>query len=824
MGVGYYQPVVTWAKGEYQYANNQDDALNHISTQNNNVTYRPDDTGSTLAGSRYLDINPNFSASAEGVIERTGDTDAFQFTTSGGLVSLTASPVGDWGDLAISATLANASDTLIASNNLQTQLAATITTNLAAGTYTFRVTGAGRNDPVTTGFSPYASLGYYSISGTVAGARLPTQMSVAEHAANGTVVGSVPVNNIYGSSLAYAIRAGNTGATFSIDASGTVRVANNTLLDYYRLATNTMLKAQFELFVNITNLANPSLTELNRRVVIAVLNVNDAPVVAGFTNSIFEHSQAGLIVGAVSVRDPDFFELLSFSIAGGDSNGLFAIDQSGVLSVAGDLNAATQNVYNLLIAVNDNAAVNPLSSTGYVTINVLANSSPFQPGSISYALYDNIGSGGLVSDLTSSARFPTDPSSEKQMPSFEGDSNRADNYGAVMRGYLIPPASGSYTFWIAADDSGELWLSTSTNPASMTRIAYETSWAGPRQWTVYPSQQSTARSLAAGQAYYIEARMKEAAGGDNLAVAWKGPATASQTNVIAGQYLAPYFVNYLPHATGFTSSVRRNALAGVRLGQVQVTDVNTGDRDSFTIVSGNDEGLFAIDSSGWVRIASEAALQSTTASSYTLTVGVTDSGVPPLSATATVVLNITDPAAVVATSIQREMFNNIGGGTAVSDLTSSAKYPGRPDALVALTNFASPVDVADNYGSRIRALLTPTSSGAYTFYISSDDNGQLLLSTDSSPANARAIASVPNWSAQNTWNSYAQQTSAAINLVAGQQVLHRSPSQRGRRRGPRRSRLDGSGDCGAQHHCGLISDAGEPQLPASVYQPDLAGL
>ena len=79
-----------------------------------------------------------------------------------------------------------------------------------------------------------------------------------------------------------------------------MRVANNTLLDYYRLATNTMLPVQFELLVNITNLANPTLTELNRRVVIAVLNVDDAPIVAGFTNSVLEHAPDGLALGTVN--------------------------------------------------------------------------------------------------------------------------------------------------------------------------------------------------------------------------------------------------------------------------------------------------------------------------------------------------------------------------------------------------------------------------------------------------------------------------------------------------------------------------------------------
>jgi hypothetical protein len=59
----------------------------------------------------------------------------------------------------MSVTLADANDTIIASNNPQTTLSAMISTNLPAGTYTFRVTGAGRNDPVTNGFSSYASDG-----------------------------------------------------------------------------------------------------------------------------------------------------------------------------------------------------------------------------------------------------------------------------------------------------------------------------------------------------------------------------------------------------------------------------------------------------------------------------------------------------------------------------------------------------------------------------------------------------------------------------------------------------------------------------------------
>jgi alpha-tubulin suppressor-like RCC1 family protein len=273
MGVGFYENVSQWSKGEYIDANNPQDQLNVIASWNNNVTYRLDDTGDTLATSRYLELYSNYSASAQGVIERTADTDAFQFTTSGGLVSLRADPASEGPDLAIEATLCDASDTVLAASNPQDTLWASLTTNLPAGTYTFRVAGAGRNDPLTNGFSNYASLGYYSITGSVANARLPTRFQIPEHVVNGTIVGTVPPGVSNGDSLGYAILSGNTGNTFAIDSSGTLTVADNTLLDYGTLASQGQFTVQFELFVNITDLQNGSLRETNRRVVVAVMPV-----------------------------------------------------------------------------------------------------------------------------------------------------------------------------------------------------------------------------------------------------------------------------------------------------------------------------------------------------------------------------------------------------------------------------------------------------------------------------------------------------------------------------------------------------------------------
>ena len=76
--------------------------------------------------------------------------------------------------------------------------------------------------------------------------------------------------------------------------------------------------------------------------------------------------------------------------------------------------------------------------------------------------------------------------------------------GIRMSGWLVPPTTGNYKFWIAADMTGELWLSTNGNPANKEKICQCTSSVGSRAWDVSPEQASTDIALVAGQAYYYE--------------------------------------------------------------------------------------------------------------------------------------------------------------------------------------------------------------------------------------------------------------------------------------------------------------------------------
>ena len=117
-----------------------------------------------------------------------------------------------------------------------------------------------------------------------------------------------------------------------------------------------------------------------------------------------------------------------------------------------------------------------------------------------------------VSLLTSNPAYPNSPSTRTYTTVFEIPMDVADNYGTRTRGYVTPPTTGNYTFWIAGDDNCELWLSTDANPANIRRIAFVSAWTTSRQWTKFPEQQSAAIALNAGTRYYIETRHKEGGG------------------------------------------------------------------------------------------------------------------------------------------------------------------------------------------------------------------------------------------------------------------------------------------------------------------------
>jgi hypothetical protein len=136
---------------------------------------------------------------------------------------------------------------------------------------------------------------------------------------------------------------------------------------------------------------------------------------------------------------------------------------------------------------------------------------------------------------------------------------------------------------------------------------------------------------------------------------------------------------------------------------------------------------------------------------------------------ACVVLVFLAPSLLIAQSngVMREAYLNIPGGT-IADLTNNPAFPSSPGVETIEAIFEAPTGFADNYGTRMRALILPPTTGNYTFWISGDDNCALYLSTTESPAQRVAIATVNTWTSVREWTKEPNQRSALIALNAGQ--------------------------------------------------------
>lgn len=167
-------------------------------------------------------------------------------------------------------------------------------------------------------------------------------------------------------------------------------------------------------------------------------------------------------------------------------------------------------------------------------------------------------SGNTLLTLKSHAAYPNHPTGSDQLINLESvDWNNpsdnfqwADSYGERIRGYIHPPVSGQYVFWISGDDHCELLISSSDDPAKKVRSAYVYGWTGYRQWNKYSTQKSAPVTMVAGQRYYVEVIHKEAGGGDHVSVGWSKPGevTASPSGVIPGAALEPYSTENLSTA------------------------------------------------------------------------------------------------------------------------------------------------------------------------------------------------------------------------------------------------------------------------------------
>ena len=180
--------------------------------------------------------------------------------------------------------------------------------------------------------------------------------SINENSANNTLVGTVVANDQdIGDTLSYAITAGNTGAAFSIDANGQIKVANSAVLDF---ETNPV----FNLTIEATDDGTPTKSDTTS-VSISLNDVNDAPTASNLSAAESYTEDTALNLVDIVVTDVDSANTTVTLTLSDVAAGSLSIATSGAVTstfVGGVWTAsgAVADVNTLLAGVTFNPALN----------------------------------------------------------------------------------------------------------------------------------------------------------------------------------------------------------------------------------------------------------------------------------------------------------------------------------------------------------------------------------------------------------------------------------------------------------------------------------
>lgn len=158
-------------------------------------------------------------------------------------------------------------------------------------------------------------------------------------------------------------------------------------------------------------------------------------------------------------------------------------------------------------------------------------------GTITMERWDGI-TGNLISDALGQAKSAAPADVTSRLTNFTTSEN-LNNFYVRIRGYLLPPTTGNYVFFITSDDEGELLLSSDASPEHARRIDHGLLSGGVNDWSRYANEEPKPISLIAGQRYYIEMRIKNGFAPGYGACGWKLP-NGTLERPIPGHRLIPF--------------------------------------------------------------------------------------------------------------------------------------------------------------------------------------------------------------------------------------------------------------------------------------------
>jgi len=399
----------------------------------------------------------------------------------------------------------------------------------------------------------------------------------------------------------------------------------------------------------------------------------------------------------------------------------------------------------------------------------------FNPGVLRYQMWtsDNPNGPANPGRTTVEAGLGGTPTTDSiTLNVFDTPAGQADNYTDRISGLFIPPATTNYVFFLAGDDDSDLFLSTDATPGNKRLIAQQGTWSNKDQWV--PAGVTTTRSdqwknpqgvapyangipLVAGQKYWIEAVHHEGGGGDNVGATFifkgepdpaNGAASKLTNNVIGYGYTIPASLTVKTQVTNATAYVGSEATFTYEvLNPIPDPLVYQWYRNGALITNaiGLQYTFLTTAADAGAQYKCVVSMPASYSSSLTST-----------SAVGTVTLNLNTVSYTNGLKVERWFGGTRTGAEngnvgAASDLSVTL-----PSGLEVQAHGGAP----DNFAQRASGWLIPPADGAYVFFLCSDDDADLFLSTDNTAANKQLIAQENAWSGERNWTFSAGDTNS----------------------------------------------------------------
>jgi Peptidase M60, enhancin and enhancin-like/N-terminal domain of M60-like peptidases/Cadherin domain/Bacterial Ig domain/PA14 domain len=353
---------------------------------------------------------------------------------------------------------------------------------------------------------------------------LPAPITLSEATPAGTLVATFTATDPDpGNLFIYSILSGNEDGAFTLDRwSGELRVAS---LDYER-------KANYVLTVTVFDNALPRYF-LTNTLAITVTNLSEPPTLSTPLLVASNSMAGGTVLGSITAAADTGRTISSFGLVSGNpvfavnaANGQVTLQQPGPLPNPG--------ARTLLVRATDSGG---LSATGCV--QVLCN---FPTGLREQRWNGSVAGGATTFDGLTNV-----------WPSV----NLGDNYVRRLSAWLMPPQTGSYTFWVTGSDRATLYLGSNASSSSLVQLCTGAS-TGVGSFDADASQRSAPFWLEAGKLYALEVIQNEGTGSDYAQAAWQGPGVPAR-ELIPASALIPGNDLFLPPGAGL------GAVLGVNL-------------------------------------------------------------------------------------------------------------------------------------------------------------------------------------------------------------------------------------------------------------------